>query len=56
MFKQEATMKSRTKKQSSDRLSKLAGQILAGKTPTTAEIRALAASVLGQDEKRGKRS
>lgn len=45
-----------TKKQSSDKMSKLASQVLSGaKKPTPAESRKLAGSVLGQDEKKGKR-
>lgn len=44
------------KKQTSDKMSKLAGQVLSGaKKPAAAESRKLAASVLGQDEKKGKR-
>lgn len=44
------------KKQSGDSTSSLAGKILAGiKKPTKADTKTLAASVLGQDEKKGKR-
>lgn len=44
------------KKQSSDKTSTLASKVLAGKkNPTQAEVKALAASVLSQDEKKGKR-
>lgn len=43
------------KKQSSDRASKIASEVLNGKTPTRAEIETLAASVLGQDETQGRR-
>ena len=44
------------KKQSSDELSKLASDILAGrKEPTLKESKRLAASVLSQDETRGLR-
>jgi len=42
------------KKQSSPKISTLASQVLSGdKKPTTAEVKKLAASVLGQDEKKG---
>lgn len=41
------------KKQSTDKVSTIAGKVLAGKKPTTKETRSLAASVLGQDEKKG---
>lgn len=45
------------KKQSGDKTSSLAGKVLSGqKRPTLAESRKLAASVLGQDEKRGNRT
>jgi len=45
-----------SKKQSSDKMSKLAAQVLSGaKKPTAAESKKLAGSVLGQDEKKGKR-
>jgi len=44
------------KKQSSDRVSTLAAKVLSGaKKPTAAEARSLAASVLSQDEVKGKR-
>ncbi len=42
------------KKQSSPPISSLAGKVLSGaKTPTAADARRLAASVLSQDEKKG---
>ncbi len=41
------------KKQSSSNLSTLAGKVLAGKKPSPAEAKKLAASVLSQDEKKG---
>jgi hypothetical protein len=45
------------KKQSSDKLSGLASDVLSGrKKPNKKEIKSLAASVLGQDEKKGKRN
>lgn len=45
------------KKQSSDKVSSLASDVLAGrKQPTKREVNTLAASVLSQDEKRGRRS
>lgn len=45
-----------TKKQSSDKMSSLASKILSGsKTPTKNDAIKLAASVLSQDEKKGKR-
>ena len=44
------------KKQSGDKMSSLASEVLRGKKkPTEKEIKALAASVLSQDEKKGKR-
>lgn len=44
------------KKQSTDKTSSLAAKILSGaKTPTAKDARSLAASVLSQDEKKGKR-
>jgi hypothetical protein len=44
------------KKQSSDKISSLASKVLSGaKTPTKADAKKLAGSVLGQDEKKGKR-
>lgn len=44
------------KKQSSDELSTLASKILSGnKKPTLADAKKLAASVLGQDEEKGRR-
>ena len=42
-------------KQSSDSLSTLAAKVICGYEPTRAEIRKLAASVLSQDETKGKR-
>lgn len=46
-------MPKRPTKQSSPRVSTLASKILAGKKPTTAEAKTLAASVLSQDETKG---
>jgi hypothetical protein len=44
------------KKQSGNTTSSLAGKILSGsKKPTVADSKKLAASVLSQDEKKGKR-
>ncbi|MCE9508172.1 MAG: hypothetical protein K8R48_07665 [Alphaproteobacteria bacterium] len=43
------------KKQSGDKASSIAGKVLAGAKPTPKEAKTLAASVLGQDEKNGKR-
>jgi hypothetical protein len=44
-----------TKKQSTGKTSSLAGKVLAGtKKPTQKEIKTLAASVLSQDEKKGR--
>nr|WP_155755930.1 hypothetical protein [Rhizobium leguminosarum] len=44
------------KKQSSSPISSLAGKILSGgKKATQADVKKLAASVLSQDEKKGKR-
>lgn len=44
------------KKQSTSKTSTLAAKVLTGvKKPTTKEVKSLAASVLGQDEKKGKR-
>lgn len=43
------------KKQSSDSLSRLAARVLAGGKATQADARRLAASVLSQDETRGRR-
>jgi hypothetical protein len=43
------------KKQSSSSISTLAGKVLSGaKKPTISETKKLAASVLSQDEKKGK--
>jgi hypothetical protein len=42
-------------KQSSSKSSSIAGKVLAGHKPTTKEAKTLAASVLGQDEKKGQR-
>jgi hypothetical protein len=44
-----------TKKQSSSRVSTLAGKVLAGQKPTPTQVKTLAASVLSQDEKKGQR-
>jgi len=41
------------RKQTTDRLSRLAAKVLAGKKPTLKEAQQLAGSVLGQDEKKG---
>lgn len=42
------------KKQSSSKMSALASKVLSGqKKPTTGDAKKLAASVLGQDEKKG---
>jgi hypothetical protein len=44
------------KKQSGNSTSSLAGKVLSGgKKPTQSEVKKLAASVLAQDEKKGKR-
>lgn len=44
------------KKQSSSKTSSLASKVLSGqKKPTTADAKKLAASVLGQDEKKGQK-
>ena len=43
------------KKQSGNKASSIAGKVLSGKKPTPKEIKTLAASVLGQDEKKGKK-
>lgn len=44
------------KKQSSDKTSSLASAVLSGrKKPTAQEAKALAASVLAQDERKGRR-
>ena len=42
-----------TKKQSSSKVSTIAGKVLAGKKPTPNEAKSLAASVLSQDETKG---
>lgn len=45
------------KKQSGDKPASIAGGVLSGKLkPTPAQVKTLAASVLGQDERRGPRS
>ena len=45
-----------TKKQSSDKMSKLAAKVLSGnKKATQSDAKKLAGSVLSQDEKKGKR-
>ena len=41
------------KKQSTSKVSTIAGKVLAGKKPTYAEAKTLAASALSQDEKKG---
>lgn len=43
------------KKQTGDKVASIAGKVLAGKKPTPAEVKKLAGSVLGQDEKKGSR-
>lgn len=46
-----------TKKQTSDKISTIAAKTLAGtKKPTAAEVKKMAASLLSQDEKKGKRA
>jgi hypothetical protein len=42
-----------SKKQSTDKVSTIAGKVLAGKKATPTETKTLAASVLSQDEKKG---
>ena len=42
-------------KQSSSKVSSLAGKVLAGKKPTQAQVKTLAASVLSQDETKGQK-
>lgn len=44
------------RKQSGDAASTIAGRVLGGGKPTRSEIKTLAGSVLGQDEKKGKRT
>ena len=45
------------RKQTSDKVSSLASDVLAGrKKPTLKETKTLAASALGQDEKKGRRT
>jgi len=45
-----------TKKQSTSKTSTLASKVLSGKKkPTATEVKTLAASVLSQDEKKGKK-
>ena len=41
------------KKQSSSKVSTIASKVLAGKKPTAGEAKALAGSVLSQDETKG---
>jgi len=43
------------KKQSGNKASSIAGKVLAGQKPTPSQVKTLAASVLGQDEKKGPR-
>lgn len=43
------------KKQTGNKASSIAGKVLAGAKPTPKQVKTLAASVLGQDEKKGKR-
>ena len=45
----------RTPAQTGDRVSGIAGKVLAGKKPTASEARAMAASLLRQDQKKGPR-
>lgn len=42
------------RKQSSQRVSSIAGKVLGSHRPSVAEARKLAASVLSQDEKKGR--
>lgn len=42
-------------KETSDKMSKLAAKVLGGKKPTPKEAKALAGSVLSQDQTSGKR-
>lgn len=42
-------------KETGDKLASVAGKVLAGKKPTAKEAKSLAASVLGQDETKGKK-
>lgn len=52
-----APKKPTVKKQSGDAMSTLAARILSGeKEPTSQDAKRLAASVLSQDEKKGKRN
>ncbi len=44
------------KKQSSSKVSTIAGKVLKGKKATPSETKKLAASVLSQDEKKGQKS
>lgn len=44
-----------SKKQTGDKVASIAGKVLAGKKATPAETKKLAASVLSQDEKKGRR-
>lgn len=44
------------KKQSSSKMSTIAGKVLAGAKATSQQAKKLAASVLGQDEKKGQGS
>lgn len=53
--KKPSPQKPQVKKQTSDDLSKLAAQVLGGKTPTKKEAQSLAGSVLSQDETKGPR-
>lgn len=51
------TIMRKPRKQTTDRVSSLASDVLAGrKKPTIKEVLTLAASALGQDEKKGPRS
>ena len=50
-----ATKAPAAKKQSGSTLSSIAGKVLGGAKATIKEVKKLAASVLGQDEKKGKK-
>lgn len=44
-----------SKKQTGNKASSIAGKVLGGAKPTQAQVKTLAASVLSQDEKKGRR-
>ncbi|WP_162260092.1 hypothetical protein [Bosea sp. Root670] len=44
-----------SKKQSGNSASSIAGKVLGGAKPTQTQVKTLAASVLSQDEKKGRR-